>query len=272
MNQRKLIRLAAAGVGVIILLIIFSNSLFVTLSPGERGVLFHRFAGGIDMQKVYTPGFHVKAPWDIMYVYDVRKKERKESIKALSTDGLDIVVDVSIRFHPLPITIGVLHNEIGKTYLKSIVIPEARSAVREVIGNYTPEELYSKRRKDIQEQIYSNTKKNLHKNYIALDAILIREIDLPTKIAEAIERKLEEEQRVQEKEFSIQKAKKEAERKKVEAQGIQDFQRIVTEGISRKLLKWKGIEATQELAKSDNSKIIIIGSGEEGLPVIMNTK
>jgi regulator of protease activity HflC (stomatin/prohibitin superfamily) len=144
-----------------------------------------------------------------------------------------------------------------------------RSATRKVIGKYTPEELYSSKREAIQQEIYEMTAANLEANFIFLDALLIRSVMLPATIKTAIEGKLKQEQISQEYEFRIAKEMKEAERKSIEAKGIYDFQTIVSKGINSDLLKWKGIEATRELADSPNSKIVIIGAGDAGLPIIL---
>ncbi len=270
MDRSRLTRFIIIGAGAaFVLILILSSSIFYTVGNGERGVIFKRFGGGLDKEHVIEEGFHAKAPWDIIYIYDVKKQEVEETMEVLSSNGLEIKVDVSIRYKPIIDSIGFLHNTIGSEYLQRIIIPEMRSATRKVIGKYTPEELYSSKRNAIQNEILSNTQKVLHKNYIDLDALLIRSVTLPQTIKSAIESKLKQEQIAQEYEFRIIREEKEAERKRIEAQGIQDFQRIVSKGIDENLLKWKGIEATIELGKSPNSKIVIIGQGDEGLPLIL---
>jgi prohibitin 1 len=165
--------------------------------------------------------------------------------------------------------LGRIHKELGKNYAEKVVFPEIRSSARKVIGSFDPEELYSSKRDFIQEAIYEETKANVERKYISLDAILIRGVELPPTIRTAIENKLKQEQESKEYEFRLEKEAKEAERKRIEAKGIKDFQDIVSEGISDKLLKWKGIEATLELAKSENAKVVVIGQGKEGLPIIL---
>lgn len=257
---------------VILLVLLFSNSIFYTIGNGERGVIFKRFGGGLDKEKVIKEGFHFKAPWDQIIIYNIKKQEQEEMLDVLSSNGLAIKLDVSIRFRPVVDKIGYLHNEIGESYLSTIIIPEVRSSTRRIIGKYTPEELYSSKREVIQTEIMEQALTVLQKNYIDLDALLIRAVTLPESIKTAIESKLKQEQISQEYEFRIEKERKEADRKKIEAEGIQTFQDIVSNGISDKLLKWKGIEATEELAKSPNTKVIVIGSGADGLPIILNDK
>jgi prohibitin 1 len=255
---------------LIILVIIFSSSIFVTIQSGHAGIIFRPFSDGLDKENVYPQGFHIIAPWNKMIIYNVQKQEKEEKMDVLSSNGLSIIIDVSVRYFPEYNKIGHLHDEIGINYLEKIILPEIRAAARKVVGRYTPEELYSSKRDTIQMAIESRTSEVLKKNYIVTDALLIRSVRLPQNLMAAIERKLEEEQKSQEYEFRIEREAKEAERKKIEAQGIQDFQKIVTDGISEKLLRWKGIEATQDLAKSPNAKVVIVGSGKDGLPIILN--
>jgi prohibitin 1 len=246
------------GVTAIVLLVVFSSASFITIEAGQKGVLFKKFGGGLDKEKTYNQGFHIVAPWNTMFIYNVRKQQEAETMDVLSSNGLSISV------------VGFLHDLIGTDYFNTIIIPEIRSSARKIIGRYTPEELYSTKREIVQTEIFEETTKTLEQNHIILDAILIRSVTLPPTIKTAIESKLKQEQESLEYEFRIQKEKKEAERKAIEAQGIQNFQKIVTEGISDKLLTWKGIEATNELAKSPNSKVIVVGSGKNGLPIILN--
>lgn len=268
MDKRRFLPLAIVG-GILLIILLFSNSIFFTIGNGERGVIFKRFGGGLDVEKVYGEGFHVKAPWNIIYIYDVKKQEQEETMEVLSSNGLEIKIDLSIRYMPEMAKIGYLHNQIGIDYLEKIIIPEVRSSTRKVIGKYTPEELYSSKRETIQQEIYEMTARTLEGNFLVLDALLIRSVILPATIKEAIESKLKQEQISQEYEFRIEKERKEAERKRIEAEGIQTFQEIVSEGINENLLRWKGIEATKELAESPNTKIVVIGNGEDGLPLIL---
>ena len=138
-----------------------------------------------------------------------------------------------------------------------------------MIGNYLPEELYSTKREAIEDEIYDSTKKKIESKYLMLDAILIRDVTLPQTLRAAIEQKLKQEQEALEYEFKIDKAKKEAERKEIEAKGISEFQKIVTRTITPQLLKWKGIEATQEISKSPNTKVVVIGNNDGELPIIL---
>ena len=253
----------------LIFVVLFGSSMFVTIEPGENGVLFKKFGGGLDKEMVYGQGFHVIAPWNTMHVYDVRLKDTFEKMEVLSKNGLSIKIDLSFRYQPVADSIGFLHDGIGKNFLESIIKPEIRSVTREVIGNYLPEELYSTKREAIEDEIFELTRENIEAKYIRLDAILIRDVTLPLTLQTAIEQKLKQEQESLEYEFKIDKARKEAERKEIEARGISEFQKIITRTITPQLLKWKGIEATQEIAKSPNAKVVVIGNGEGDLPIIL---
>lgn len=267
----RLLKTILFGAVIFIVATMTLGSAFLTIDAGNKGVLFRKFSGGLDMDKQYGQGFHVIAPWNTMFIYDVRKQQAEESMDVLSSNGLSITVDVTVIYRPDESKLPQLHNLIGTDYFNKIIIPEVRSSVRKIIGRYTPEELYSSKREVVQTEIQNETNKVLAANYINLDAVLIRSVTLPPTIKAAIESKLKQEQESLEYEFRLQKEQKEAERKLIEAKGIQNFQKIVSESISEKLLTWKGVEATQDLAKSPNTKIVVVGGGKNGLPLILNT-
>ncbi len=270
-NNKRLIQIAVIGGGVLLLIIIFSSQIFVKVDPGERAVMYRPLSGGLDPSETpYGQGLHLKAPWNNMIVYSVRKQETEQQMDVLSSNGLDIGLDVSVRYRPVADSIGYLHNEVTTPYKKNILIPEVRSATRQVIGQYTPEELYASERNEIQGKIQGQLKHSLTKNYIDLEKVLIRSIKLPPKIKNAIEMKLAEEQKIQQKEYAKQKEKKEAERRKIEAKGKADANKILDQSLTKKVLRDKGIEATEKLATSDNSKTVVIGGGDDGLPIILN--
>lgn len=259
------------GGAILIFFLFFGSKMFYNIKPGEKAVQFFTLSGGLDKDKIYNQGLNIIAPWNRLEVYNVKFQSTAEIMEVLSVDGLPIRVDLSFRYNPIPEKIGYLHDEIGREYLESIIKPEIRSITREVIGNYEAEELYSavKGIKAIEEEIYSIASASLKQKFIFLDAILIKDITLPQKLRAGIEKKLVQEQEALEYKYKLEKEEKEAERKRIEAQGIADFQSIVTKTITEKLLKWKGVEATQEISKSNNSKVIVIGNGSDDLPIIL---
>lgn len=268
--QGKLMKYGIFFIIILIFSVVLSNTTFITIPAGHKGVKFKRFSGGIDKDRIYNQGFQVVAPWNDLIVYDIRTNEGSEEMEVLSKNGLNIYVDLSYRFMPLPEKIGYLHDQIGPDYIDRIIIPEIRSATREVIGQYLPEELYSTKREAIQDEIFEETKESIGEKYLVLDAILIREVKLPEKLKAAIEKKLEEEQLSFQYEFRLDRERREAERKIIEAQAKADANRILNASLSDKLLRDKGIEATLELAKSPNSKVVIVGGSGDGLPLILN--
>ncbi|MEZ4948372.1 MAG: prohibitin family protein [Saprospiraceae bacterium] len=268
MNQRKWISTGVVVFIGLILLLFLTNSTFMTIEAGERGVLFKPFGGGLDKTNVYAPGFHVVAPWNTMYVYDVRERQAEETMEVLSSNGLNIKTDVTIRFNPSYDKIGELHEKFGPGFLTSLVIPEVRSTVRNVIGRFEPEELYSTKRDEVQTLIQEDLNQNLKNNFIELRAVLIRDIQLPDKIKDAIERKLQQEQEAAEYKYRLEKEQKEAERRIIEAKAKSEANRILNASLTPNILKDKGIEATLKLANSPNSKVVVVGD-TDGLPLIM---
>lgn len=269
MNQSKLITYGIITFVALIAILTFSNATFMTIEAGERGVLFKRFGGGLDRETLYNPGFHVIAPWNIMYVYDIREKQIDEEMKVLSSNGLNISIDMTARVNPQYDELANLHERFGPQYLESLVRPEVRSSVREVIGQFTPEELYSTKRNEVQALIQNDLNENLGKNYIDLRATLIRNIELPEKVRMAIETKIEAEQSALKYKYVLEQERKEAERKIIEAEAKAESNRLLSASLTDKILQDKGIDATLELAKSPNSKIVIVGGGGDGLPLIL---
>lgn len=261
--------LIPAFIVMIIALVIVAKSA-VTVGYGEVGVLFKTFGGGVDTETTLGEGFNLIAPWNNVTLYNVKQQELFErGMAVLSSNGLEIRLDASILYQPKAGTIGLLHQTKGRAYLQSVIIPAVRSATRSVVGRYTPEQLYSTKRDAIQNEIFEETKKILDPQYIQLNAVLVRDVTLPPTIKEAIERKLRQEQESLEYEFRLIKAKKEAEKQIIEARGKADANRILSASLTDKILRDKGIEATIKLANSPNSKVIIIGSGKDGLPLIL---
>jgi regulator of protease activity HflC (stomatin/prohibitin superfamily) len=267
-NPRKVVPIVVVVVALILLLISW-NSITITIEAGHGGVLFKRFGGGLELEKTYGEGFHFIAPWNKMYVYEVRQQEIAEDMNVLSSNGLEILVDVSAWYQPLYDNLGYLHAEIGTNYLQRVVVPSLRSSARSVVGRYTPEQIYSTKRDVIQEEIYVETKKLLDEKNVQLNQVLIRSIKLPPTIKEAIESKLKQEQLTLEYEFKLEKARKEADRQKIEAEGKARANDIINASLTDKILREKGIEATLKLAESPNSKVVIVGNSKDGLPLIL---
>lgn len=271
MDNRKFLPFIITGVVALIVLLYLSSEIFITIKAGERGVLYKRFQGGTDFDISYTPGFHMKAPWNDIFVYNVRENIINEKMDVLDKSGLSVSVDVSVRFFPLYKQIPYLHEYFGEAYVELLVKPEVRSTVRRVMGRYTAEEIYSTKRAEVEEAIVKETEEILKSedNNIQMQALLIRSIALPDQIKNAIEAKLQQEQEALAYTFRLDREKSEAERKRIEAEGIAAFNKIINSSLTDEILKQRGIEATIELAKSPNAKVVVVGGGKEGLPLIL---
>lgn len=254
---------------IIALVIIISRSSIV-IGSGKAGVLYKTFSKGVVTDKPpLTEGFHLVAPWNRVFVYEVRQQELYEQMKVLSSNGLEIQIEATAWYQPKYESLGKLHKEKSEQYKERVLQPAIRSAARSVIGRYTPEQLYSEKRDAIQKEIFEETKEIVEDQYIQLNEILVRDITLPESIRDAIERKLKQEQAALEYEFRNRAATLEADRQRIEAQGKADANRILNASLSDNILREKGIEATLKLAESPNAKIVVVGSGENGLPLIL---
>ena len=258
-----------AAILVIVLIIILVKSA-VTIRAGQAGVLYQTFGGGVVTDEPpLSEGFHVVAPWNNVIVYEVRQQELFEKMQVLSSNGLEIKLDASVWYQPVEDDLGKLHQDIGVNYLQRVIQPAVRSAARSVVGRYTPEQLYSSKRDVVQDEIYLETKEILKNQYVQLNEVLVRDITLPVTIKDAIERKLRQEQESLEYKFRLEKATKEAERQRIEAEGKAVANQILNASLTDKILREKGIQATVQLAESPNAKVVVIGSGEDGLPLIL---
>lgn len=270
MNNRKYLPFVIITIVAVVIIFSLSNSLFYTVQAGERGVVFEKFAG-LDKSNIINPGFHTKAPWNDIYIYDVTENKIEETLDVLDKNGLNISVDISVRFHPIYDSIGEIYETFQHDYIERLVVPEVRSTVRQVMGRYTAEEIYSTKRPEVENAIRKETESTLSApgNNIAMRAMLIRSIKLPDQIRLAIENKLTQEQEALAYQFKLEKERSEAERKQIAAEGEARANQIVNSSLTDNLLRMRGIEATQQLAESPNTKVIVIGSGKDGMPLIL---
>jgi len=254
---------------ILIILIVVVSKSFVILDPTERGVIFYKYGSGLDTENVYGEGLTMVAPWNEMYRTEVSEQSVTEEMHVLSQDGLEIDLEVTVRFKPLEDKVGDLYKQFRESYIERLIVPELRSAVRGVIGKYKPEELYSTRRGEIEAEVEAIMEEKLSDNNIQLKALLFRSVKLPPTIIKAIETKLAEKQNAERYEFVLLSEQKEAERKIIASKGEATANAILDSSLTTNLLQMRGIEATLELAKAPGSKTVIIGGGEEGLPLIL---
>lgn len=256
---------------MIFMLIVILPEVMVTIQAGERGVLYKRFFGrGVQLDTVYSEGLHFVLPWNIMTSYNIRIQEVYDTMTVLTLQGMEVNLKLSIRYRPDIDMLPYLHENIGPDYVHSVLIPEVKGIVLSIFANKDVEHIYT----DVYQLIeYANTavKKDLKKNHIIIDDLLVKSIELPPMVRDAVNEKIKQRQIALSYEYKLQSAEQEAKRKTIEAEGIKSFQSIVSEGISENYLRWKGIDATLKLAESQNSKVVVIGSAKDGLPLILNT-
>lgn len=275
-NNQLDFKLPKGGI-LLVLIVVFAligiSKSTVTIGSGERGVLY-KFIGGVETESPpLGEGFNLVAPWNKVFKYNVRQQELFErNMSVLSSNGLEIKLEASVLYQATTETVALLHQTRGENYLQSVIIPAVRSATRSVVGRYTPEQLYSSKRDAIQNEIFIETKKLLAPQFIQLNDVLVRDVTLPPTIKQAIERKLKQEQESLEYEFRLVTAQKEAEKVIIEAKGKAESNRILSASLTDKILRDKGIEATVKLSESPNSKVVVIGSGKTGMPIILGNQ
>jgi regulator of protease activity HflC (stomatin/prohibitin superfamily) len=271
---------------------LIAPNVIITVPTGHVGILWKRFRGGtqLDPRLLKDEGMRVLLPWDKLFLYDLRLQTHDDTYNAISKDGVNLTATINIRFRLKHDAVPQLHQTIGPEYIARMLSPEIGNRAREIFAEYTAEEIYSTKRQEIQKKIRTHTEAMLGQSMmqrteqeseygehyrVSLDDMLIiydtlvLGLELPATVNAAINRKIEQYYLVQEYGFRVEREKKESERKQIEANGIRDFQQTVTQGISDSYVRWRGIEATLQLAQSPNTKIVIIGSGKDGLPVIL---
>ncbi|MBS0393163.1 MAG: prohibitin family protein [Proteobacteria bacterium] len=239
-----------------------------SIPTGREGVEWTPTRG--TLQGTLGEGIHFVSPVSRIYKVDLREQEHEEVLDVLASNGLDIKMTSSILFQPIDGEVQKLVSETGSDYYATLVAPYVRSSARRVVGRYSPEEIYSTKREQIEREIREEVAAKMGGHHIRVNAILIREVHLPPVVQAAIQTKLQEEQKALEMRYVLDRTRQEADRKRIEAAGIADFQATISKGLSDRIIEWKGIEATEKLAESPNAKVVIIGSGKEGLPVILN--
>jgi len=301
------------GMTVILLLLsaaAFIAAIFLIMTQGKRGLGVLSALGGVGLllaamvvivpaghvgvkvlfgkvsQSEFEEGLHLKNPFTIVQNLSIRTETYsmttagQDSISALSADGLQMPLDVTIAYRLVGDDAAWIYRNIGPGYEGKIIRTAARSAVREATAQYNAQEAYALKREalattmeEVLERRVSRIlgQAGLESGGFIIQQVLLRNVDLPNRVAAAIQEKLAAEQEAQRMDFVLEKERKEADRKRIEAQGVADFQKIVREGIDDQLLRWRGIEATRELAQSENAKIIVVG-GKDGLPLILNTQ
>lgn len=275
-------------VGVLIFLY-FAPSIVVFIPAGHGGVLWKRFHQGTQMAPALPEGVHVIFPWDKIEVYDLRLQEDTRSYSAIANDGLNVSIEITVRYRPYAEMLAALHKNVGPRYLEVLLVPEVGSVSREIVSRFKADELYAHRRLRVQTETYEQVADRVmyaqligaedvpkpdgrtKTGYLLIQDILIRNVSLPEAIMASIERKIQQDQAAQEYQFRLQRELFESQRKQLEGQGIRAFQETVQANLTENYLRWRGIEATLELAHSPNAKIVVIGNAASGgLPLILD--
>ena len=261
-------RTFARGIGLLLLVvlaIIVASSSTSCVGTGHVGVvtMFGRVTG-----RTLAEGIHIVNPAANVTELSIKTQEIKEKAAVPSKEGLIMGLEASILYHLDSAAAATVFQQVGPTFAEVLLVPNFRSAIRANTAANTAASLYSDGREQIAQQILEDVRRQVAPRGIIVENVLLRDLQLPESLKHAIEAKQQAQQEAQRMEFVLQREKQEAERKRVEAAGIKDFQDIVSQGISEKLLEWKGIEATMELVKSQNSKVIIVGNSKNGLPLI----
>lgn len=258
---------AAALVFVIALAVAFVQSLTV-IPAGHVGVI--DFFGKV-REETLKSGINLKNPLARIAKLSIKTQEMKETMPVPSKEGLTVTLEVSCLFHLSPDKASSVYRDVGPNYVEVLLVPQFRSVARGVTASYEAKALYTSEREVLSIAIKEALEKQVEPRGLVIENTPLRSVGLPKGLSDAIEEKLKAEQESQRMQFVLKREQQEAERKRIEAQGIADFQRIVTKGISDELLRWKGIEATEKLANSSNSKVVIVG-GKDGLPLILNAQ
>jgi len=256
-----------AGVTALVVLVVFYMSTTV-VPAGHVGV--QDFFGRVS-DRLLSPGINLIVPGTHVVKFSVQTRELKESAAVPTSEGLIVNLDVSLLFRLRPEAAGQVYKTIGSRFEGVVIDPQLRSVIRDVTAEYEAKFLYSASREVVAQNMFKHIRAALVPRGIEAEQVLLRSVQLPPLLTTAIQEKLQAEQQAQRMRFVLDRERQEAERKRVEAQGIADFQSIVAKGISGELLKWKAIEVAHELSKSPNAKIVVLGD-KSGLPIILNDK
>jgi Membrane protease subunits, stomatin/prohibitin homologs len=252
----------------LLVVIFFFNRIVIIIHSGQAGVLYRMFGGGTETDTIYAEGIHIINPFNTMYLYEVRKQLARHEFDVITNKGLSIHLSLAVRYRPEYELLGILHQRIGSDYLNRVILPQIESVMRKQLGSYTAEQIYTNEEGLLTNAILSALDE-VGRNYVEVEDIIIRSIALPPEIVTAIEDKLKQEEFMKSYEFRLQTAEKEAARLAVEAGGIKTYHDTINASLTEQILRNQGIKATEELAKSANAKVVVIGSGKDGLPIIL---
>lgn len=247
------------------------SRVFIVIRPGQAGVLYRMLTTGTVTDHIYAEGLHVLQPLNTMHIYDTRVQIVFHQFEVLTSSGLPIKLSIAVRYQPIYELLGALHQQVGPDYPNKIILPQIESVLRRNIGSYTPEDIYTNR-EGVLSRIITLALEEVGRKYIQVDDIIIRSVELPESVRKSIEAKLVSEQQFLAYNFKLKTEEQEAKRKQIEAAGIEAYQKIISGTLNEKLIEWQGVQATLELAKSPNSKVVVVGGSKHGLPIILGDK
>ncbi len=264
--SRRILRLWVGALLLLLLLLYLWRCIFIPIESGQLGVLWMRLGGGTVMDRAYGEGYRAILPWDRMEVYDIRLQEMHDNIEVLTADGLQVSLGVTVRFAPRPADLPMLHKHVGPLYKNPVVWPDVAEAVRHVVRQFRPDDLRVMGEAGLAAKIDAEARAAVQRHWVDLDRVLITRITLPQRIQADIQEKLAQEQRALAYDYILKQAEMERQRRLIEADGISQFEKRARVSI----LKWRGIEATERLADSPNAKIVVMGTGQSQLPILLN--
>lgn len=264
--SRRGLRSLLGGLVLLLFLLYLWRSFFITIGPGQLGVLWSRFGGGTVMTHTFGEGYPLIWPWDQMAVYDARLQQMHDTVAVLTTDGLQVSLDVTARFAPRAADLPMLHRSVGPRYRETVVWPDVVAAVRHVIRQFKPDDLRVIGEADLAARIDAEARDDVRRHWVDLDRVLITRVALPERLNAEIENKLAQEQKALTYSFVLKQAEMESKKREIEAAGIKAFEDLSHVSI----LRWRAIEATERLAASPNTKIVVMGPGQNQLPVLLN--
>ncbi len=266
MSKRRF-RRRVAGLLLLLLLLFLWRYIFIPIASGQAGVLWSRLGGGTVMDRRYGEGYHVIWPWDHMAIYDMRLQEMHDTVQVLTSDGLQVSMQVTVRFAPRADELTVLHRSVGPRYRETVIWPDVVAAVRHVVRRFKPEDLTVLGEEELGDKVDAAARRSVQGHWVDLDRVLITRITLPRRVQAQIQEKLADEQKALAAPFILRQAELKRQSWRIEADGAREFQS--RSGIS--LLKWRNIDALERLASSANSKIVVLGGGESAMPFVLDT-
>ncbi len=267
--QEKWLYWVLLGLALTFSTVIFWNRIIIWIETGEGGVLYRPFQGGTVTDQVFTEGIHLLLPYNRMTHYNARIQIIRHEFDVLTNRGLPVSLKIAVRYRPIFELLGVLHQRVGPDYPNKIILPQIESVLRKGLGTHSPEEIYTNKNL-LLTGLVRRAIEEIGRKFVIVDDIIIREVRLPPEVKKAIEDKLVEEQRFLSYNFRLQAETQEAERKRIESGGIRDYAENIAATMSEKVLRWHGVQATLKLAQSPNAKVVVIGGGQDGLPLVLN--